>query len=80
MLFELTGDSLLLVLNVFLYFYRIVILSQAGWRERTFANLFDLECGSFTKCEISLHFLGAKTPVIKQEITQDTKKDAYSEY
>ena len=64
------------IVKKFLY-YRVVILSNAGLREKTFAELPDLQPSAFCKCDITLNFLGPKTPVIKQEVLEQRRESGF---
>jgi hypothetical protein len=55
--------------------HRIVLLSNAGLKETTFANLSELSTTSFCKCEIALHYIGPKSPVIKLDPTEILPKE-----
>ena len=65
-----------LLISQFSY-YRVIILSNAGLREKTFAELPDLQPSAFCKCDITLNFLGPKTPVIKQEVLEQRRESGF---
>ena len=57
-----------------------MLLSNAGLKETTFAELHELSTTSFCKCELSLHFIGTKTPIIKLEQPSGSYHNYYIGY
>ena len=72
----MTSYFILFIVKKFFY-YRVIILSNAGLREKTFAELPDLQPSAFCKCDITLNFLGPKTPVIKQEVLEQRRESGF---
>lgn len=53
---------------------RILLLSSAGLKERTFAELPELSVSSICVCEMSTNAISPKIPIIKVEPGEQSKQ------